>query len=170
MRSSPSRSAVPGAMRARLARSGSLLALAPDQAGMPLLGTERQTGAGPGGSGAADPGDVAVDRHLHILRIDIHLVTLRCGNSERDSLSSRRRVNVAAHLSAVATWSTSRMTMPGGVGPLAAGPQPGRYQRISEAEPGGLGEPAGDGTDPAHLAGQPDLADGHQVGWATGIS
>ena len=43
--------------------------------------------------------------------------------------------------------------------PSGVGPQPGRDERAGEAQPAGLGEPPLDRTDPAHLAGQADLAE-----------
>ena len=48
-------------------------------------------------------------------------------------------------------------------GAAALRPAAGRHEGQPETEPGGLGQPPGHRTDPADLAGEPHLADGHQM-------
>src|SRR5919107_328251 len=160
IRSSPSRSAVPGAINARLARNGSPLTpppVRPAAAGLIARGDEPFT-LPRGGGVAAAPGLEAsrssgtctfyglgstATRPVPFL---FRSVTVSLRRRPPRPLQRRAEIRYLDHLHA--GWHVV----------VAAGAAMGRHEREPESEPGRLGQPAADRADPAHLSGEPHLA------------
>src|SRR5690349_12928556 len=171
MRSSPSRRAVPGAINARLARSGSPLTpppVKPGEVGVIGRAAEPLTPAAAPGAWRFDEAsrssgtctfyglvsrstrrgsDKAPERQRRSLRVRVRGGSFgrRPGSPLHGALQVADLDNAHALGCAVAL----------------AGPASGRHEGEAEAEPGCLGQPPADRTDPADLAGEPDLADRH---------
>src|SRR5260370_23389513 len=156
MRSSPSRSAVPGATAARAAlrRSSLLLSVPPLSVPLSIAGTRPPEVASAGKSSGA----AADIRPVHRARPDI-----RAPMATRHLPSQRDRdgfPDVSDLFDGHEALEVVRPRLRARSGQL---PGPGRHDRDAEPEPLGLGQPPLHARHPARLARQPDLADDHDA-------